>query len=212
MRPLATITALLLSAAVSFAGPLNWSYTARFTGAGGAQNILLGKETRWDYDHSTGIETGTEYYVLLPVGTGLEHSGTVSSGQADVFGFDPSSWELSTTLPASVSDHQFEFTLTLTDEIGNVAHFSPRAGAISAMGVFTTGTGNFDVSFHGSQELQLTERRARVTYSTAGGESWGGIRYQVDDVTPVVTPEPGTLILGGIAIAGGLGAWARRRK
>jgi hypothetical protein len=30
--------------------------------------------------------------------------------------------------------------------------------------------------------------------------------------SPVETPEPGTLILGGIAVAGGVGAWVRKRK
>jgi hypothetical protein len=37
------------------------------------------------------------------------------------------------------------------------------------------------------------------------------VRADVVDA-PTETPEPGTLILGGIAVAGGVGAWVRKRR
>jgi hypothetical protein len=48
----------------------------------------------------------------------------------------------------------------------------------------------------------------------------GGLLFEVEQdsiyglvsVSAVETPEPGTLILGGIALAGGVGAWVRKRR
>lgn len=49
---------------------------------------------------------------------------------------------------------------------------------------------------------------------TDGGETGGEVPGNGGGGmgNPVETPEPGTLILGGIALAGGIGAWMRKRR
>jgi hypothetical protein len=52
----------------------------------------------------------------------------------------------------------------------------------------------------------------RYTLSAAGSLEYSGWLYVEPTPAAAETPEPGTLILGGIALAGGVGAWWRKRR
>lgn len=203
----------LLSSAVAAAGPLELSYSLRLSAASGERYILLGNETWWEYDPEAGSEKGTDYLLLLDVGNGWTRTGTVTTGTPEEpFGFGNGDWSLHTDLPTTgegVSDHQFKLELQLTDPRGNVATLAPQLGSLSAGGL-TTGTGNFTIGLEGSQVVQLGDKRAKVTFDNRESESANRITFLVEDVTPPDVPEPASLILGGIALAAGGGAWLRR--
>lgn len=207
-----TIAVVLASMAAATAGPLNWNYSITFKAAGDAPTILLGNETWWEYDPSSHSEKGTNYNLLLDVGTGWTRTGTVSAGGTEKpFGFGHGDWRLSETLPSEpYSDGQFVLTMAFTDEAGNVGSISPQLGSIHAAGL-TTGTGNFNIGLYDYQEVTVGGRRARVLFAASPSESVNRIAFEVTELAPAGVPEPGTIILGGIAIAGGLGAWVRRR-
>lgn len=209
MRPLA---ALLLSAAVASAGPLPWSYSVTFKGVADTQTILLGKETWSEYDHNTGAETNTDYYLLLDVGAGWTKTGTIYPGiTEEPWGFGHGDWRLSETLPTEpYSANQFVVTLMFTDADGNVGYTSPQLGSIYAMGL-RSGTGNFTIGLEGTQLVGLGNDYANVTFGTRESESYNRVTFTVEETTVPEVPEPASLLLGGLAAASGVGAWVRRK-
>jgi hypothetical protein len=209
-RLIATLFVALVATACH-AEPLDWAYTATITAVGGADHLLVGSQ-RYPLDGND--DTWPEHYFLLPMQEYAAKAGRVYPGEWDMlYTFGPGGpLEIVTTLPATVGAAGFEVTMTFTDAAGNSGTVSQRGG-VSASGLLTSGTGNFDVSFDGTREVELGGRRARVTFGD-GYFSESGVytTFQVDELSPSETPEPGTLILGGIALAGGVGAWRRKRR
>jgi len=212
-RSLLAVLITVLTAAASPAGPLDWTYTATFKSVSDTQTILLGNETWWEYDPSSHSEKGTNYNLLLDVGDGWTRTGTVTPGKTETpFGFSYGDWRLSQTLPSEpFSNGQFEVTVAFTDAVGHTGSTGPQFGYIHAAGL-TTGTGNFTIGLSGYQEVTVGGRRARVGFAASESESVNRVAFEVTELSPSETPEPGTLMLGGIALAGGIGAWLRRRK
>jgi hypothetical protein len=211
-RWMLSVVAVLAGAAAATAGPLDWTYTATFKSIADTRTILLGKETWWEFDPSTGQEKGTEYYLLLDVRKeGWTRTGTLTPGGAEeLWSFGHGDWRLSESLPTEpYSDGQFVMTLAFTDPDGNVGYANPQLGRISAGGL-TSGTGNFTIGLGGSQLVGVGNRYAEVTYGNRASESANRVTFQAQEAFPPEVPEPGTLILGGIAIAGGFGAWRRK--
>lgn len=203
LRHWIALAAAALVAGTAAAEPLQWNYTARFRGISDTQTILLGQEPYFEYNHDTGIEIRTDYHILLNVGTGWTQTGTATSGEwQEPWGFGNGDWQLSTELPPNVSDGQFAFELTLTDADGNIGMISPQTGSIGAGGVFTSGTGDFGIGFSGSQNVQLGSRAVRVTFGHRPSESADRVTFLVEDLGPAQVPEPATLVLAGVGLAG----------
>lgn len=102
--------------------------------------------------------------------------------------------------------------MTFTDAEGNSATVR-ETGGLHASSLLSSGTGNFNIGFDGHHEVTLGGRRARVMFGRRGwSESRVYTTFEVNELTPSETPEPGTLVLGGIAIVGGIGAWVRKRR
>lgn len=203
----------LIFAGTAAAEPTRWGYTARFRGVSDTQTILLGRETYHEFNHDTREETSTDYHILLNVGAGWTQTGTTADGERqEPWSFSNGDWDLSAELPANVADGQFAFELTLTDAAGHTGQISPQVGWIGASGVFTTGTGNFGISLSGRQQVQLGDRVARVTFGNRESESANRITFRVEDLGPAQVPEPATLALAGVGLAGLVGVRLRRRK
>lgn len=205
------MVAAVIGMTTATAGPLDWSYTATLSAANGSDYLLIGSQL---HPLPPSGDTWAEHYFLVPVGEYQPKSGTVYPGSSDMlFGFSPGGpLEIVTTLPPGVTPTPFEVTLTLTDGEGN-STIVRETGSVSATGLLTSGTGNFNIGFNGEHDVTLGGRRARVTFGQgAWSESGVYTTFAVNELSPSETPEPGTLILGGIALAGGVGAWLRRRK
>lgn len=206
-----TLAALLLTAVPSFAGPLPWHYYVRFGAADGAENILLGTDTRHDYNHATGVETSTPVFLIYRTGG---HGPTrinfeTQPGTTGLFSFGYGNWDIVESLPENTVANRF----TLSYGFGN----SPDAngvveGTISADGAFTSGTGNFLIGLSEDRDLLVGGQHARLNFGTHSSESASYIEMTITPTPPVAeTPEPATLALAGLGIAGVLGARLRRR-
>ncbi len=197
------LVAAAVVAGTAAAEPVEWNYTARFRGVADTQTILLGQEVYTEFNHDTRVETTTNYYILLNVGEGWTRTGTTTSGEwQELWSFGNGDWTLSTELPPNVSDGQFVFELTLTDADGNVGVFSPLVSHIGAGGVFTTGTGNFSIGLSDSRNVQLGGRGARAIFGNRQSESFSRVTFLVEDLGPTQVPEPATLALAGVGLAG----------
>jgi hypothetical protein len=85
-------------------------------------------------------------------------------------------------------------------------------GTVTADGLFSSGTGNYVIGLDHSERVTVGGRAALLRFNGVNTESGASIQMTVTPDAPTETPEPGTLILGGIAVAGGLGAWWRKRR
>ena len=195
-----TISLLTGLANVATAGPLPWTYTATMLPTGSNQGILLGQET-------VGDQT---FYNLLNLPSTVGDS--LSSGSyREPFTFSLRDVSTSTTLPAGpLATQQFFYTMQLQNELGDIGTVS-MLGFISADGTQTSGTGNFAIGFGGSEDVQVGQQTARVTFGTRESETANRLTFNVEVLPPSInTPEPGTLVLAGAACVAGL--MARRRK
>lgn len=212
IRIVSSLTLLILMASSATAGPLPWNYTVRFAPAGNAEAILLGKETRYDYDRATGVETYTPVWIVLN-SSKRSASGQAFFGTADLFTFHHGMWNLAESPPSDTIANQFvlKYDFTGGGPSGEVG------GDISAMGVFTSGTGNFTLGLSGDRELVVGNQRAKLQFGIRESESQSTITMTI---TPELSPapEPATLALAGIGFAGVLvtrlrrGCFADQRK
>ncbi len=202
-----TLALFLLTTIPAVAGPLPCSYTMRFAPSGNAETILLGTDTRYGYDHVTGIETATPVWVVHQDSERFA-SGQAYFGTTDLFSFHHGMWDLAESPPSNAIANRFVLEYDFSDG----GPHGESGGDISAMGVFTSGTGNFSLGFTNHPELYLNEMNARVEFGLRESESHSTITMTITTAPePVPTPEPGTLILGGIGIAGLCGLRLRRR-
>ena len=154
-------------------------------------------------------------HFLIPVKEYQAVTGRVYPGRGDdrLFSFGPGGpMRITTALQDNVGTNAFEVAMTLTEGSGHTGTVRGRGG-LSAHGLLTSGTGNFDIAFGGGGEVTLGGRTVRVTFGD-GYYSESGVytKFSVEEVVPTETPEPGTLALAGVGLACGAGAWVRRRK
>ena len=209
---LSAFALLMLAGPAALAGPLPWNYTVRFAPSGNAGAILLGTDTRYEYDHLTGVETAT------PVSIILKDSERFASGQAyfgtiDLFMFHHGMWNLTEGMwnstespPSNTISNQFVLEYDFTD----AGPHGSLGGTISADGVFSTGTGNFTLGLTDQPGLYLEGIDARLQFGVRESESQSVITMTITP-EPAPTPEPATLALAGIGLAGLLGYRVRRR-
>jgi len=207
-RRMAGVVAVLLLAASAQAGPITWSYSSAFETIGGKwypPNVIMtlqnihGQYVSDLLDADGGPKTGWQTVTV----------GTIRPSYSD--GGDPRA-----PIPFS-----YKFTLSLTDAA------SGETGTV----VYTGGAGEnaewvgdapfqvpinrhaFVVGLQPQSDETLTlgghEYRVKLTTrSHADGNAYLDAAVEVGELNE--TPEPGTMVLAGLAMAGGIGAWIRR--
>lgn len=211
----ATLFALLVTAAVSTAEPLPWSYYVEIHTPKGNDGILFGTEVMPpESDGGSGV---TYYhYWDLSGGIALMWRGNYQTPLGTETLFTLTSWPAHeksvTSLPADkkLSPGVFQLSWGFVGGLRDLAGGS-TTGTVSVDGLFTSGTGNYTIGLDYEEWVQMSGRAARIRYDAVNRESDSEITMTVTEVTPTV-PEPGTFVLGGLAIAGGVGAWRRRKK
>ena len=175
---LSAFVLLMLAGPAAFAGPLPWNYTMRFGPSGNAAAILLGTDTRTDYNHQTGVETTTPVWIVLKDSERFA-SGQAGFGTTDLFSFYHGMWNLAESPPSDTISNQFVLEYDFTD----AGPHGSLGGNISASGVFSTGTGNFTLGLSEDREITVDGRKANVHFGTRESESQAVI-------TMTITPEP----------------------
>ncbi len=135
--------------------------------------------------------------------------------------YSKSSGALGTTISSSVTGD--EFSLNLLGSFGTVGGTGLEAGKNYYMSFAFDFSGNADVWIQGVDPAG-TPLYTTTTWSPTGSYSTQSSASTLDQslisaapyayaLEAVAVPEPGTLLLGGIAAMGGAGGWwARRRK
>lgn len=218
-RPVCVALAtVLLSSVVASAGPLPWSYYVRVNAPDGFDGVLLGGEKKPagsdgasadSYSHFW--DTGMGNYGMVRINT---ETPTVTQ---TLFSLSPGLEQTVQTLPAgkSFSPGVFQLSWGFTpwgDGSGQVV--GTTTGTISADGLFTSGTGNYLIGLDHTESISVNGQAATVRFTGVNRESGADIEMTVtplETTTAPQVPEPGTLVLGGIALVGGVGAWWRRR-
>lgn len=209
---------LLASAAVASAEPLPWSYYVRVNAPDGYDGILFGTEVRPPdtdggaavrYSHIWDTEPMWNYGMVRI------NISTMPGVPESLFSFGPGFEETVETVPADkrLSPGVFQLAWGFTPWVdGSGGAVGSTTGTISADGLFTSGTGNYRIGLDYSERVTVGGRSALLRFNGVNTESGATIQMTVTPDAPSETPEPGTLILGGIALAGGLGAWVRKRR
>jgi hypothetical protein len=214
MHRLFVLAALLLSAATVSAGPLPWAYSVRVNGGPNVDAIQVGHEPLPPV-----VDGGPERWVYLLLDTGPGQAGWVSTASETpvstpqtVFTFGPGDWrEADAQSSGTTVINGFALAWQFTGTGGGTATGGTDIGRISADGVFTSGTGTTRIDLDYVTEVQVDGQWARVRFAGVNTESGSRIEMRVNAIDAPAVPEPGTLVLGGIVLVGGTGAWWRRR-
>jgi hypothetical protein len=214
------VGAVLLLASAAQAGPVvQWSYSSAFESRGGNGN----------YSGSV-VSGGNIHSTLLADLTGA--TGGASGGQTVTVGTLTPGTGVS---PANSVPTSYRFALSLTDaasgETGTLTYYG-RAGETTtwedvpftetplSRHLMVASLGTSEVWWNPDlkeQTLTLGGHEYRVnlhTRSDPDGVAFGNAYIDADVRIggPSETPEPGTLVLAGLAVAGGIGAWVRRKN
>ncbi len=207
-RCLLAVGLILVSSEVSWAGPITWPWVVRFQPADAAENILLGSE----YWSQSSEGPSKEYFLYYDIGSfGTSRLGFLTEpGTVELFSFGHGWWGITEVRPdpAITSDHAFELWWGFSE--GEEYQVGLDRGHASVTGVFVTGTGNTWLELDESHDIRLGDNQARVRFYTENHESVSRIMMSVSDLGPVSTPEPATVLLAGVGLAG-VGVWRRFR-
>ena len=200
-----TVAALLISAGAASAGPLSWNYTYQFRPAGGADHILLGTDTLYDYDHATGVETYTPVYFMLK-NPELSGTGYADIGPSRLKYFNYWNLDITETNPENTVENRFELRYDFGDP---VLGWGILTGEISAHGALTSSDGNFGIGLDptDAHTIEVGGRKGQLKFEVDGSSEIMITLTPEPDIAP--TPEPATLALAGLGIAGVLGARLR---
>lgn len=206
---------LLASAVVASAEPLPASYYVRVSAPDGYNGVLLGTvleppidgDPARPYFHYWDTGMGNYGMVRIDVSTPTETQ--------QLFGFWPytNQWVMASTLPTDkrLSPGLFQLSWGFTpwgDGSGQVVG--------TTTGTLTTGGPGMDygayvIGLDHTESLSLNGEAVEVRFRGVNQGYYAVIEMTVTPNAPEV-PEPGTLIIGGIALVGGLGAWVRKRR
>jgi len=158
-------------------------------------------------------DTGVGNYGMVRIDISTE-TGTPET----LFTFGPGFATTVETLPADMrlSPGIFQLSWGFTpwgDGSGQVV--GTTTGTISADGLFTSGTGNYVIGLDHTESFSLNGQAVELRFTGVNRESGADIEMTVtpQELTSAPqVPEPGTLVLGGLAAAGGLAAWRRRKN
>ena len=206
------LVAALLPAA-AHAGPISWSYRSHVVGESGAGYLNLGTIVH-RYDDGTQY-VSVPYVAITPINSFDEPPVLLGGPQQLMLGGISYPHLLKPNDPRILAaDDSFRLTLDITDDASGetgTAFFTGNGYVMD--GVFTTGTGVVGLNVHGNTELRLGDNLYQIHAGTKDSESEA---YMIADVTvaPAVrdTPEPATLILAGLGVAGAVAARLRRRS
>lgn len=209
-RSLIALACLILAADTASAGLLPWPYYVRFQAANGAQTILLGTDTR----PGDGDVPPTPVYLAYPTGVfgpSRIHFQT-ATGTESLFEFGYGQWDVSDTpLPAETTAVNM-FDLHWGFQGPTETAGGTDRGSIAVSDIYTSGTGNFVLGLDVTHDITLDGRRALVRFHAVNEESVSRIEMTVTELPPMAeTPEPVTLLLAGVGLAG-VGLWRKRRK
>jgi hypothetical protein len=186
-RLTATLIAVLGVATAGHAEPLRWGWTLTSSTGG-----VLGS--------ASGLTTSDVNFGLLP--TPVLSPGPATAG-------DPS------TVPnVHVKSATSSAKLTLTDEVSNTSStFDLHWTKFESWLLVTTPDGGTTAEVQDGWDESGPRNPAatrRVGGLSARVEQMDAIT--LISVAPADVPEPGTIALGGVALAGGIGAWVRKRR
>lgn len=206
---------LFASAAVATAEPLPWSYYVEIDAPKGYDGILFGTEVRLP---ETDGGSGMTYYHYwdLSGGIPLMWRGNYQTPLGTETLFTLTSWPAHeksvTSLPVDkkLSPGVFQLSWGYLGSRLPEMEGGSTTGTISADGLFTSGTGNYTIGLDYEERVSMSGRAARIRFEGVNRESASEITMTVTEIAPGV-PEPCTVVLGGIALAGGVGAWRRHR-
>jgi hypothetical protein len=229
--------ALAISAATAWAGPLpTWDYNYSFSGERGSSFVDAGIGARQDSNSSTGFRYYQGYVQLTPAipspNPTASGNQTITLGStpgysqfywaADADHAPPATPVNDAPIPGGKLDARLEASITIKDISSGLDH------TVSLTRNLAQGSGDpylgTPVTFVGAGEdlgeaFDLGSNRYQVKFRQAVGPDGpnltGKTQLLVAEVTvtsTVETPEPTTLALGGIGLAGVFGAKLRRRR
>jgi hypothetical protein len=237
-RMLAAAAVFMLSATVAHAGPLSWAWSQTVSAMNGSGTLFAankddptkGYTFRFDPAHSD--DPGP---INPPTTPATASIGATSFRYWYQDGY-PFNW-VPTAAPADPSAGKFRVSITATeltpgasyssthDFVGTLAYrdiggtIVPDVTFDQSRVVLGLNEYDFDIRMESVYNPRLkmlfvgSEWEMRLRGTPPGGEEpSGGGPGNGGGGTPAETPEPGTLILAGVAIAGGIGAWLRKRK
>jgi hypothetical protein len=219
-----TTLALLCSAPLVSAGPINWSYTATVRTETGTGNLYIGEANLQSLPPGdpNGIPFGGEYVFYTPLA-----EFTVSGSGIDTDSFAPfflprgdGGRPVVHTITRDFDppmDDKFLVTFTLKDEASGQTGTIDYAGTVRA----AEGSGMYPGIFLFNLDMGPQRTELILGENKYAVESFGGLPDEIDEpagarmrITPsaatVQTPEPTTLALAGLGLAA-VGLTRRRR-
>jgi hypothetical protein len=212
-RLLLTLLFALASAAVGSAEPLPWSYFVRVNAPAGYDGILFGTEALQPPADVSGPTTLHHIWDTGPDNYGMARvNSPMPTGEEALFLFAPGFEQQVATLPDGKAFSPGTFVLSWGFDGGGGSATGSVTGSITASGLTSSGTGNYWIDLDHSETVSLGGRTAIVRFAGQNTESGSRIDMTVTELIeqPPGVPEPGTLVLGGIAVTG-VGVWGRRK-
>ncbi len=194
MHTRAALIALVFNPSMAFAGPIEWSYTATFSGDENPDRLYLGHHVRPDSFEPSGYRQGTIYGTPTALNATGQHNADAHFrfGQLSDSGVGVIWWDGGTPPPGGIST-TFTGGLTITD----AASGATGAFLISGTGEIISDPMLYDFSLglildgRSEQEKLIGSTRYHVNFST---ETDGDGVWLAADIT-TATPEPSTLVL-----------------
>jgi hypothetical protein len=232
-RSLVAAAALLLSAVSASAGPFQWAWSMNVASLSSTNTLFAvdatdptkGYTFRFDptYSDDPGPIVSPTFPTTATIGVttfrywyqdGYPYNWVPTPTPAD-----PNAGKFKVTINAaeltSGDTASQDFVGTLSYRVGPNGDVIPEVSWDVSRVAWDLGEYKFDVRMETpyyaplhwrsvSSEWIFTSLNAPPESGEEPGNGGGG--------TPAETPEPGTMLLGGVALAGGVGAWLRKRK